>query len=338
MTGVILDGIRVLDLTTIVAGPYATMILGDLGAEVIKVEAPGGDGYRSAPPGRHAGMGAPFMGVNRSKRSLALDLKADGAVDVLVRLARWADVAVHNVRPSAARRLGIDSAALRQVNPDLIHCTTTGFGSAGDDADLPAYDDIVQARAGLATLLAGTDGEPRLAPTLLVDKLTGMQVANSILAALLQRERTGHAATIEVSMFETIAAFLLVEHMGGRGFEPHIGPAGYNRVLSADRRPYRTADGWIVVLPYTTRHWQDFMAMAAPPVWPDCACPGCATVPTATGGPTLMSGRRGSMSCTPSSPRPSRQTPPRRGWPGCGRQTSPQAPWPTWKTSSTTGT
>ncbi|MGI9018697.1 MAG: CaiB/BaiF CoA transferase family protein [Euzebya sp.] len=263
----ILNGIKVADLTSIVSGPYATMMLGDLGADVIKVEAPGGDAYRAAPPGRHAGMGAPFMGVNRSKRSLGLDLKAPGGDAVLARLAAWADVVVHNIRPAAAVRLGIDASSLRRHNALLIHCVTTGYGSTGPDADRPAYDDIMQARSGLAGLMADTQGVPRLAPTLVADKVTGLHVAGAILAALLHRERTGEALDVEVPMLETMASFLLAEHMGGHAFDPPIGPPGYNRILSPDRRPHRTADGWIVALPYTTRHWMSFMELVDDPAW-----------------------------------------------------------------------
>ncbi len=258
----ILQGIRIVDLTAIVAGPYATMLLADLGADVIRVEAPGGDGYRAAPPGRHPGMGAPFLTINRGKRSVGLDLRTDGGREVLHALVRGADVAVHNQRPEPARRLGIDAAALTALNSRLVHAVTTGFGADGPDADRPAYDDIVQARSGLASLLADGDGAPRLAPTILADKVTGLQLANAVLAALLHRERTGQALTVEVPMLETMAAFLMAEHMGGRAFDPPLGDPGYNRLLSPGRRPHRTADGWIVVLPYTTRHWQAFLVLA----------------------------------------------------------------------------
>lgn len=257
----ILNGIRILDLTSIVSGPFATMLLADLGADVISVEAPGGDAYRAAPPARSPRMGAPFMTINRGKRSVGVDLSTKGGQTVLVALARSADVAVHNLRPAAARRLGLDADTLGVHNPQLIHCTTTGFGSDGPDADLPAYDDIIQARSGLADLLAH-DGAPQLAPTILVDKITGLHVANAILAALLHRERTGESLRVEVPMLEVIAAFITAEHMGGRAFDPPIGPPGYNRLLSPDHRPHATRDSHIVVMPYTTRHWVAFLDLA----------------------------------------------------------------------------
>ncbi|MEE8602652.1 CaiB/BaiF CoA transferase family protein [Euzebya tangerina] len=251
----ILHGVRVLDLTTIVAGPYATMLLADLGAEIIKVEAPGGDAYRSAKPTIQRGVGAPFVGVNRGKRSVGIDLKTPGGQTVLARLASRCDVVVSNMRPAAATRLGVDAQALQAHNPQLIHCSSTGFGSDGPDAELPAYDDVIQGRAGLSSLLGFDRSAPVLAPTVMADKVTGLHVTQAVLAALYHRERTGEALVVEVPMLETVTSFVMAEHMGGAAMEPPIGPVGYNRLLTPNRRPFATTDGHVVILPYTSRHW-----------------------------------------------------------------------------------
>ena len=252
----LLDGVRVVDLTTVVLGPLATVILGDLGADIIKVEPPGGDLFRASSPSRNPGMGAPFMNVNRNKRSIVLDLKHSHGHGVLSRLAAGADVFVHNMRPKAVAKLGLGAEAMREINPRLIHCTAIGYGSAGPYADEPAYDDVLQARMGLAALLADEDGTPRLAPTIIADKVTGLYLTHAVLAALYARERTGEGATVEVPMFEALSSFVLAEHMGGRMFDPPLGEPGYNRLLNPYRQPQPTADGHIVVLPSSTRHWR----------------------------------------------------------------------------------
>lgn len=262
-----LHGVRVVDLTTIVLGPYATALLADLGADVIKVEPPGGDLYRAGPPARSAGMGAPFMTINHNKRSIVLDLTVPQSSDVLGALVDTADVVIHNMLPRVATKLGVDAATLTRDRPHLIHVTTPGFGSGGPDAGAPAYDDVIQGRMGLASLLAGDDGEPRLAPTTLADKITGLHATVAVLAALAHRHRTGEGAVVEVPMFETMASFVLAEHMGGRAFEPALGPPGYNRLLNPYRRPHRTADGYIVLLPYSDRHWQALLDLIDDPAW-----------------------------------------------------------------------
>ena len=263
----LLDGIRIIDLTTVVLGPMATALLGDLGADVIKVEPPGGDLFRATSPSRNTGMGAPFMGVNRNKRSIVLDLKSDGAADVVDRLVVDADVFVHNMRPAAVHRLGIGADRLRALNSRLIYCSAVGYGSDGPYRDAPAYDDVVQGQTGLASLLADPQGAPRLAPTILADKVTGLYCAQAILAALFARERSGTGMTVEVPMFESMTAFMLAEHMGGQAYEPSLGPAGYNRLLNAFRRPHPTSDGYIVVLPYSTRHWQGVFELTERADW-----------------------------------------------------------------------
>lgn len=261
-----LRGVRIVDLTTVVLGPYATAILGDLGADVVKVEPPGGDLYRAGPPGRHPGMGAPFLTINRNKRSIMLDLTVPEAATVLSVLVDTADVVIHNMLPRVARKLGVDAATLTAGRPRLIHVTTPGFGSDGPDADSPAYDDVIQGRMGLASLLGSP---PQLVPTTLADKVTGLHAAIAVLGALQQRHATGRGAVVEVPMLETMASFLLAEHMGGRAFEPPIGPPGYNRLLNPHRRPHRTADGYIVLLPYSDRHWSDLLDLAgeSAPYW-----------------------------------------------------------------------
>lgn len=262
----LLAGIRVMDLTSVVLGPLATSLLGDLGADVIKVEPPSGDLFRATSPSRNPGMGAPYMGVNRNKRSIVIDLKtADGSA-VLAELVKSADVLVHNMRPDAVERLGIGGATMRALNPRLIHCTTVGYGSTGPYADEPAYDDVVQGRVGIASLLGG-DGPPRLAPTILADKITGLYCVQAILAALFARERTDEGMTVEVPMFESLTSFVLAEHMGGRLFEPAHGASGYNRLLNPYRKPHATADGYLVVLPYSTRHWRSVFGLVGRDDW-----------------------------------------------------------------------
>jgi crotonobetainyl-CoA:carnitine CoA-transferase CaiB-like acyl-CoA transferase len=265
----LLTDVKIVDLSTIVLGPYATVTLADLGAQVIKVEPPGGDLYRAAPPSRHAGMGAPFLAINRGKRSICLDLTSEAGRQVLGRLADSADVVIHNMLPRVAEKLGVDGDTLRERRPRLIHCVTPGFGSEGPERDSPAYDDVIQGRMGLASLMADAGGSPRLVPTTLADKVTGLHAAIAVLAALHHREVTGRGTSIEVPMLETMTGFLLAEHMGGRAFEPELGPAGYNRLLNPHRRPHATSDGHIVLLPYSARHWQSLLDLADDPEWVD---------------------------------------------------------------------
>ncbi|MBO0736313.1 MAG: CoA transferase [Alphaproteobacteria bacterium] len=260
-----LAGIKVLDLTTVVLGPFATQILGDLGADVIKIEAPDGDIMRYAGPARHREMGHVFLNVNRNKRSLVLDLKQSSAAPVLLALVRQSDVLMHNMRPQAMARLGFDWQRLREVNPRLVYCSAHGYGQNGPLADRPAFDDIIQGGCGLVALEEATGGEARFVPTLIGDKTVGLTMVYGVMAALLQRERTGEGQAIEVPMLETMTAFVMAEHMGGLTFDPPLGPPGYSRMLARDRRPYRTADGHICILPYTDRHWHEFFRIAGRP-------------------------------------------------------------------------
>lgn len=255
-----LDGIRIIDLTTVIMGPYATHILADLGADVIKVESPEGDSLRTYAPQRHSSMSGSFLNLNRNKRSVCLDLKQSAGRAALERLIVDADVFLHNLRPGPIGRLGYDYARVRRLNPDIIYCSACGFGSEGPYAEKAAYDDIIQAGSGVAALYAQAQGEPRYAPTVICDKLAGQAIAYSVLAALLQRERGGGGQAVEVPMFETAIEFNLMEHMGGFAFEPALGPPGFARVLSPERKPYRTRDGHICLLPYSDRNWRDLYA------------------------------------------------------------------------------
>ncbi len=260
-----LAGITIVDLSTVVLGPLASQILGDLGAEIIKVEPPEGDIMRYAGPARHREMGHVFLNLNRNKRSLALDLKRPEAAPVLRALVAKSDVFMHNMRPQAIARLGFDYDRLRAVNPRLVYCAAHGYGQDGPLADRPAFDDIIQGASGFVALATATTGEARFVPTLVGDKTVGLTMVYAIMAALLQRARTGEGQRVEVPMLETMTAFVMAEHMGGLTFDPPLGPPGYARMLAPDRRPHRTADGHICILPYTDRHWQDFFRVAGRP-------------------------------------------------------------------------
>jgi crotonobetainyl-CoA:carnitine CoA-transferase CaiB-like acyl-CoA transferase len=252
-----LAGVRIIDLTSVMMGPYATMILGDYGADVIKVESPEGDVMRHAAPMRHPRMGAMYPGQPR-KRSIVLDLKKAGGRAALLRLATTADVFVHNVRPAAMRRLKLGADDLLALNPRLVYASLHGFGEQGPYAGRPAYDDLIQGMTALPALTGKITGEPRYSPATMADRIVGLNATHAILAALLHRDRTGEGQSIEIPMFETMAQFVLGDHMAGRSFEPPIGPPGYSRLLSPDRRPYQTSDGYICALVYTDKQWSAF--------------------------------------------------------------------------------
>lgn len=253
---------RVLELATVVLGPWACQILGDLGGDVVKVEPPSGDSNRQVGPRRSPDMGALFLNCNRNKRSIVLDLKNPAGRSAALRLAARADVLVHNYRPSALARLGLEYESVRAANPAIVYCGTYGYGRAGPYRDRPAYDDSIQAAAGLTMLQAGALGEPRYVPTILADKTTALAVVSAVSAALFHRERTGRGQEIEVPMFETLVSFVMAEHLGGETFDPAAGPVGYSRLLSQERRPLRTSDGYLAVLPYLDEHWRAFCAAA----------------------------------------------------------------------------
>jgi crotonobetainyl-CoA:carnitine CoA-transferase CaiB-like acyl-CoA transferase len=250
-----LAGIRVIDLTTVVLGPFATQTLGDMGADVIKIEAPDGDNCRWIGPHSDTGMGSYFAMLNRNKRSVVLDLKRPPAREALLRLVDGADVFVHNMRLGAAERLGLSYAALSARNPRLIHACASGFRKGSSKQEHPAFDDLIQGMSGMAALNAGPDGAPRYVPSVIVDKLTGQMLASMIGMALFHRERTGQGQEVHVPMLETMLSFLLVEHMWGAVFnQPELG-LGYPRMLTPHRRPYATKDGYISVIAVSDAHW-----------------------------------------------------------------------------------
>ena len=257
---VVLSGIRIIDMTSVVFGPLATQMLGDLGADVIKVESPEGDMLRQVQPAQSPGMGAAFLGVNRNKRSVVLDLKSEDGPRFLRELLRDADVFISSIRPAALARLSLAPDALRRDNPRLITVAAVGFGSDGPYRDKPAYDDSVQAVSGMAGLATMRDANapPAYAPTILADKLGGVTAAWAVMAALYHRERTGEAQHVEVPMFETLSSFLLVEHMAAATFEDIPHSFGYSRMLVPHRRPVPTKDGYVTILPYSNAQWARF--------------------------------------------------------------------------------
>ena len=265
-----LSGIRVVDLTTVAMGPLATQILGDMGADVVKVESPEGDVFRNAAPARHTGMGAAFLNFNRNKRSIVLDLKSDDGKATLLEMVRRADVFVSNTRPQALRKLGLDYEALAPLNPRLIHCGMCGFSERGPYAGRPAFDDVIQAMSGLAALQGHNSGSgPEYVNTIMADKCAGLTATWAISMALYERERSGRGQAIEVPMFETMVAFNMLEHLAGETFRPATSGMGYERVLTPHRKPYRTRDGYLGLLPYTTPQWQRFFELAGAPHYMD---------------------------------------------------------------------
>lgn len=260
-----LSGVTVLDLTSVLMGPFATQQMGDMGADVIKVEMPEGDVLRGNLPARHAGMPGQFLNLNRNKRGIVLDLKRPAARRAFLRLVRQADVVVHNLRPQAVERLELGYQALRVENPRLIYCAARGYRADGPYGRRAAYDDLIQAGSGLCSLIERTTGQPAYVPTALCDKIAGLTIVYAVAAALFARERSGCGEEIEVPMLEVNTAFNLAEHIAGFAFEPPLGPLGYARMLSMYRRPYRTADGWLALTPYSDRDWRRFFAFAGRP-------------------------------------------------------------------------
>jgi crotonobetainyl-CoA:carnitine CoA-transferase CaiB-like acyl-CoA transferase len=254
-----LEGVKVIDMTTVLMGPYATQMLGDYGADVIKVESLEGDVTRLIGPTRHPGMGPVFLNTNRSKRSIALDLKKAGGRDAVLRLIKSADVLVYNVRPQAMVRLQLGYDIVSKINPRLIYAGVFGFGQDGPYAAKPAYDDLIQGATALPALMAQTgDGIPRYVPNALVDRIVGLTAVGAICASLVHRDRTGHGQRLDIPMFETMAGFVMGDHMGGLTYEPPLDKGGYARHLARDRRPYKTADGYICVIVYNDKQWENF--------------------------------------------------------------------------------
>jgi crotonobetainyl-CoA:carnitine CoA-transferase CaiB-like acyl-CoA transferase len=257
-----LKDIRIIDLTTVAMGPLASQWLGDFGADVIKVEAPGGDSTRNTGPLVEPGMATMFLSANRNKRSVVLDLKHGEDRDALLRLIDGADVFMHNVRPQKLARLGIEPERLMERNPRLVYAGLHGFGEDGPYGGRPAYDDIIQGLSGCADLMRRQTGEMLYFPTITADKTTGLIAAMAILAALTGRAGSGRGSIVEVPMFECMAGYNLVEHLYGRLFAPPRGDTGYPRVLSPYRRPYRTRDSYICMMPYTDAQWRAFFKEA----------------------------------------------------------------------------
>ena len=257
-----LKGLKIIELTSVVLGPWAAQILADMGAEVIKVEAPFGDSNRQLGASRNPNMAALYLSNNRNKRSLVLDLKQSSARDALLAIVKDCDVFLHNNRPQVMTKLKLEYNDIKAVNENIIYCGTYGYSKDGPYGEKGALDDSIQAASGVAALNELVLGEPRYLPTVVADKTTAITVVYSILAALFHRERTGYGQEIEVPMFETMVSFVMAEHIWGEIFEPPLGKAGYTRLMSHHRKPYKTKDGYIAVLPYMNNHWKTFCEKA----------------------------------------------------------------------------
>jgi crotonobetainyl-CoA:carnitine CoA-transferase CaiB-like acyl-CoA transferase len=261
-----LAGIRVLDLTAVVMGPYCTQIMADMGADVIKVEPPAGDNARYISVGPAPGMSGVFVNVNRGKRSVVLDLTTEDGKAALRKLIAGADVFIHSMRARAVAKLGFGYDDVAAINPAIIYTNCYGYSRRGPEADRPAYDDVIQAQSGLAAVQQLLTGETTYVGTIVADKVGGLTALYATMMALFHRERTGEGQEVEVSMFETMATFLLVEHANGAMFTPPLGPAVYPRTVARDRKPYPTKDGHVAVLIYNDKHWNAFVS-AVKPAW-----------------------------------------------------------------------
>ncbi|MCH2477313.1 MAG: CoA transferase [Gammaproteobacteria bacterium] len=257
-----LKGLKIIELTSVVLGPWAAQILADMGAEVIKVEAPFGDSNRQLGASRNPNMAALYLSNNRNKRSLVLDLKQASARDALLKIIKDCDVFLHNNRPQVMTKLKLEYNDIKSVNENIIYCGTYGYSKDGPYGEKGALDDSIQAASGIAALNELVLGEPRYLPTVVADKTTAITVVYSILAALFHRERTGSGQEVEVPMFETMVSFVMAEHIWGEIFEPPLDKAGYTRLMSHHRKPYKTKDGYIAVLPYMNNHWKTFCEKA----------------------------------------------------------------------------
>ena len=254
-----LDGVKIIDFSNMLMAPYMPQILGDMGADVIKVEAPDGDPVRLIGPARNQGMGAIFLNCNRSKRSIVLDVKRPDGLKAMMDLIKGADVMVYNRRPQAMKRLGLSYGAVSAANPRIIYAGLFGYGQDGPYGPKPAFDDLIQGAVAVPWLAHMANGcEPAYAPTAIVDRGVGLWAVGQVNAALYHQSRTGQGQRIDMPMFEMMASFVLSDHMSGRTFVPDIGDAGYPRMLNSDRRPYSTKDGYVCVMIYTDQHWQAF--------------------------------------------------------------------------------
>ena len=261
-----LAGIRVVDLTSVVFGPYATQIMADMGADVIKVEPPAGDNTRYITTGPAPGMGGIYVNVNRGKRSVVLDLATEPGKAALRALVATADVFMHSMRGRAIARLGFDYEAVRAIRPDIVYTNCYGYSRRGPEADQPAYDDTIQAECGVTHVQGLMTGEPGFVATIMADKVAGLHALYATMMALFHRERTGEGQEVEVTMFEAMASFMLVEHANGAMFDPPLTPAHYHRAVEANRKPYKTRDGYVAALVYNDKHWNAFVA-AVKPAW-----------------------------------------------------------------------
>lgn len=266
-----LAGIRVVDLTSVVFGPYATQVMADMGADVIKVEPPEGDNTRWISQGPVPGMGGIHVNVNRGKRSVVLDLRSEDGKEALRRLVATADVFIHSMRGKAIARLGFSYDAVKALRPDIVYVNCYGYSRRGPEADKPAYDDTIQAESGITHVQALLTGEPGFVGTIMADKVAGLHALQATMMALFHRERTGgrgggEGQEVEVTMFEALASFMLVEHANGRMFSPPTTPAHYHRAVERNRKPYRTKDGHVAALVYNDKHWKAFI-QAVQPEW-----------------------------------------------------------------------
>ena len=261
-----LAGLRVVDLTAMVMGPYCTQIMADMGADVIKVEPPEGDNTRYISVGPAHGMSGVFANVNRGKRSLVLDLRTDTGKAALRALIKDADVFIHSMRFKAIAKLGFGYAEVAEINPKIVYTNCYGYSRRGPYGDYPAYDDTIQAECGLPAIQQLLTGSANYVGTIMADKITGMTALYATTMALFHREKTGEGQEVEISMFETMASFMLVEHANGALFDPPLGPAHYPRAVAPNRRPYRTKDGYISALIYNDKHWSLFVE-AVRPAW-----------------------------------------------------------------------
>lgn len=253
-----LAGYTILDISTVMAAPFGTSVLADHGADVIKIEAPGGDIMRNSGASPEPGMSPIFQHMNRNKRSMVLDLKAPAGRETLLRLARDADAVIYNMRPAALERLGLGYDAFREANPKIVHCGVIGYGQGGRYEARPAYDDLIQGASAVPQLFGrATQGPPRFVPFGMMDRMVGLYVALSVAMALLRRGQTGEGSEIVIPMFEAATHFVLVEHMFGASFDPPVGSAINKRMMEPDRRPFPTKDGYICALPYIDRHWRE---------------------------------------------------------------------------------
>jgi len=261
-----LAGMRILDLSSVVMGPYSTQVLADLGADVIKVESPSGDNLRAVGPMRNSGMGHLYLHLNRNKRSIVLDLKTPAGREACLKLAQGCDALLYNIRPRAMARLGLSYEEVAARNPRIVYVGAYGFSEAGPYAGRPAYDDLVQGQTGIADLFLRQGADlPRYAPLTLADRAVGLHVAVALVSAVLHARSQGHGQAVEIPMFEGMAHMVLGDHLGGHTFDPPLGPTGYARLLSAHRRPYATADGYLCLLIYNDKHWRRFFTLIGRP-------------------------------------------------------------------------